>query len=213
MSETTRPIPEDKHETETRTQRRLIGVLLLPIAFFPLLSLISYDWRDISMLNSPPLSPAANLIGPFGAWFAFIGYSVFGLAVWVVPILVLTASVFLLDGRITRIGRRAAWMCLFTCALCGLFQLYSATAFDNILGNLNLRPNAGGAIGYWLTTCFLERWFSPFGGGVLMVCIMLLSLLMAVGFRELFNAVGRFTGWWQRRREEQAAAEAAEAAA
>ena len=213
MSETTRTKREDKHETEARSRRRLIGVLLLPIAFFPLLSLISYDWRDISMLNSPPLSPAANLIGPFGAWFAFIGYSVFGLAVWVLPVLVLAFSVFLLVGRVTRIGRRAAWMGLFICAFCGLFQLYSATAFDGILGSLNLRPNAGGAVGYWLTTCFLERWFSPFGGGVLMVCIMLLALLMAVGVRELFGVLGRFTGWWQRRREEQAAAEAAEAAA
>lgn len=140
---------QDRHELERRRFRRVIGVLLLPIILFPLLSLVSYNWRDISALNAPPLTPPENLIGVVGAWSVYIGYSVMGLALWVVPLLVLVFSVVLMSGcKIERVGRRIFWLLLFLVALCCLLQLGSATVFDGILGRLNLRPNAGGAIGY-----------------------------------------------------------------
>ena len=76
---------QDRHEIERRAHRRLFGVILLPIAFFPLLSLITYNWRDISYLNAPALTPPANLIGLVGAWSVFIGYNIFGLVLWLIP--------------------------------------------------------------------------------------------------------------------------------
>ena len=179
--------------------RRLAGLLLFPVALFPLLSLLTYNWRDISWLNSPPLEPPANLIGTVGAWSAFIGYSLMGLALWLVPFFVLLFSGMLLYGKIVRVGRRAVWALLFMVALCCLFQLGSATVFDGTLERLNLKPNAGGAIGYGLMTCLLARWFSPVGGGMLMLSIMLLALFMAIGLRTLFSALGRLTGWWEAR--------------
>ncbi|MDD4017091.1 MAG: DNA translocase FtsK 4TM domain-containing protein [Kiritimatiellae bacterium] len=196
---------QDRLELERRVVRRLVGLLLFPIALFPLLSLVTYDWRDISWLHSPPLDPTANLIGIVGAWSVFIGYSLIGLALWVVPFLVLFFSGMLIYGRILRTGRRAFWMLLFMAALCCLLQLGSAGVFDGTLERLNLKPNAGGAVGYWLMTCLLARWFSPVGGGILMLSIMAFALVMAVGLRNLFAALGRLTGWWESR---QAAGEA-----
>ena len=194
----------DRLELERRRYRRVIGVLLFPIILFPLLSLVTYDWRDISWLNAPPISPPANLIGLVGAWSVFIGYSVMGLTVWVVPFFALVFSGMLLYGRIVRVGRRAFWMLLFVVALCCLVQLGSTTLFAGALERLNMKPNAGGAIGYWLMTRLLARWFSPVGGGMLMVSIMFFALLMAVGLRTLFDGLGRLTGWWESR---QAAAD------
>ena len=185
-------------DSERIAQHRLIGVLLFPVALFPLLSLLTYNWRDISWLNSPPLSPPANLIGMVGAWSVFVGYSLIGLAVWIVPVLTLFFSGMLLYGRIMRVGLRAFWMALFVVALCCLIQLGSATTFDALLGELNMRPNAGGAIGYWVMTRLLERWFSPFGGGALMLSIMLLSLVLAIGPGTLFGWVRRLSGWCTR---------------
>lgn len=199
---------EDRFEAERRVYRRVAGILLFPIALFPLLSLLTYNWRDISWLNAPPLMPPANLIGVVGAWSVFVGYSLMGLALWVVPFLVLLFSVMLMYGRIVRIGRRAFWMVLFLTALCCLVQLGSETLFSGALERLNLKPNAGGAIGYWVMTCLLARWFSPFGGGMLMLSIMLFALLMAVGLRNLFVALGRLTGWWEARQEHADAASA-----
>jgi len=184
---------------ERRRYRRVIGVLLFPIILFPLLSLVTYNWRDISWLNAPPLSPPSNLIGLVGAWAAFIGYSVMGLTVWVVPFFALIFSGLLLYGRVVRVGRRAFWMLLFVVALCCLTQLGSETIFAGALERINMKPNAGGAIGYWLMTRLLARWFSPVGGGMLMVSIMLFALLMAVGLRTLFDGLGRLTGWWEAR--------------
>ncbi len=190
---------QDRLELERRAHRRLAGFLLLPIACFPLLSLLTYNWRDISWLNSPPLDPPANLIGLVGAWSAFIGYSLMGLALWLVPFFVLLFSGMLLYGKIVRLGRRAVWVLLFMIALCCLVQLGGETVFEGALEQLNLKPNAGGAIGYGLMTCLLARWFSPVGGGMLMLSIMLFTLAMAIGLRTLFAALGRFTGWWEAR--------------
>ncbi len=204
---------QDRLELERRAHRRLTGGLLFPIALFPLLSLITYNWRDISWLNSPPLTPPANLIGLVGAWSVFVGYSIFGLAMWLIPLLVLLFSGLLIYGKIAHMGRRVAWTLLFLVALCCLMQLGSETVFDGVLEQLNHKPNAGGAIGYWLMTCLLARWFSPVGGGLLMLSIMLFAFCMAIGLRTLFSALGRLTGWWEARqvRERDAEADAAEA--
>jgi S-DNA-T family DNA segregation ATPase FtsK/SpoIIIE len=186
---------QDRHEVERRAHRRLFGIILLPIAFFPLLSMITYNWRDISLLNVPPLTPPANLIGLVGAWSVFLGYHVFGLVLWVVPFLVLGFSILLLYGKVATVGRKMAWMFLFLMALCCLVQLGSETLFDSTLEYLNLKPNAGGAIGYWLMTCLLCRWFSPVGGGILMVSIMLFALMMVIGIRNIVYSLGRLTEW------------------
>ena len=202
--------PQDRLEQERRAFRRLIGSLLFPIALFPLFSMVTYNWRDISWLNSPPLSPPSNLIGIVGAWSVFVGYSLFGLALWLLPLFVLLFSGMLIYGRVMRIGRRMLWGLLFVVALCCLVQLGSDSIFSDALERLNLKPNAGGAIGYWLMTCLLARWFSPVGGGILMLSIMLFALVMAIGLRSLFAALGRLTGWWetkQARAEENAQAE------
>jgi DNA segregation ATPase FtsK/SpoIIIE, S-DNA-T family len=187
---------QDRHEIERRAHRRLFGIILLPIAFFPLLSLVTYNWRDISYLNAPPLTPPANLIGLVGAWSAFIGYNIFGLVLWVIPFIVLSFSIMLLYGKIATVGRKMAWMFLFLVALCCLVQLGSETLFDSLLEHLNLKPNAGGAIGYGLMTCLLCHWFSPVGGGILMLSIMLFTLSMVIGIRNIVYGIGRLTEWW-----------------
>jgi len=187
---------QDRHEIERRAHRRLFGIILLPIAFFPLLSLVTYNWRDISYLNAPPLTPPANLIGLVGAWSVFIGYNIFGLVLWFIPFIVLSFSITLLYGKIATVGRKMAWMFLFLVALCCLVQLGSETLFDSLLENLNLKPNAGGAIGYGLMTCLLCHWFSPVGGGILMLSIMLFTLSMVIGIRNIVYGIGRLTEWW-----------------
>ncbi len=200
MSDDRKIKEEEKQDAESRLCRRVFGALLFPVALFPLLSLITYDWRDISWLNVPPLDPPANLIGVAGAWSVFIGYSLLGLALWLVPFLVLLLSFMLLSGRNLRIGRRSAWMGLFMVALCCLLQLGGETVFAGILEHLNMKPNAGGAVGYWLMTRLLARWFSPVGGGMLMLSIMLLAFLMTLGLRNVFRVLMRMAGWWDERR-------------
>jgi len=47
--------------------RMIAGVICFPLALLILLSLVSYDWRDIGILNMPPGTPPGNWIGAVGA--------------------------------------------------------------------------------------------------------------------------------------------------
>ncbi len=202
----------DTPAPDVHVRRRILGFFLFPVAFFPLLALLSYDWRAIPALCIPPLRPTANLIGIAGDWFAYFGYSIFGLAIWVVPLLCLFAGFRLILGRTFHPGRRTLGIALFTLALTCLIQLTGSTpAVRSILHALNIEPNAGGAIGYLVMTRGLARVLSPFGSSVLMASLMLFALLWTIGIRTLIRSAGRLLDWCMDRRqltpEEQAEAE------
>lgn len=192
-------------EIERRRNRRLVGFLLLPILPFPLLSLITYSWKDISWLNAPTPEEPANVIGVAGAWSVFIGYSIMGLAFWLVPLVIMTFCIMLIYGRAARLWRRLFWIILLLAGIASLVQLTSEwPVVNSIMERLNIRPNAGGLIGYMVMTRWLARWFSPVGAGLVMLSVTLFALVMAVGIGTLFTSLGRLTGWWSVRQEERA---------
>ena len=188
--------PSDSASAEATVRRRLVGFFMFPAALFPLLALFSYDWRDISDLCVPPAAPAANLIGAAGAWFAYCGYQLVGLAVWSVPLLCVFAGALLVVGRPLQPGRRALGLLLFILSATCLLQLTGHTpVVSRLLHALNIAPNAGGAVGYLVMTRGLARLLSPFGSGVLMLCLALFSVLFTIGFRNLVALLARITAW------------------
>ena len=202
----------DTPAPEIDVRRRILGFFLFPVAFFPLLALLSYDWREIPVLCIPPIRPTSNLIGIAGDWFAYAGYHIFGLAIWIVPFICIFIGLLLIMGRTLHCGRRMIGITVFMLAFTCLMQLTGGTpAVRNILHSLNIEPNAGGAIGYLVMTRGLTSILSPFGSGVLMVSLMLFALLWTIGFRTLIRAAGRLLDWCMDRRqltpEEQAEAE------
>ena len=188
--------PSDSASPEATVRRRLIGFFMFPVALFPFLALFSYNWRDISALCVPPASPTANLIGAVGAWFAYCGYQFIGLAIWFVPLLCVFAGVLLVIGRPLQLGRRTLGILLFILSVTCLLQLTGHTAtVSNLLHALNIAPNAGGAVGYLVMTRGLARLLSPFGSGVLMLCLALFSVFFTIGFRNLVALLARITAW------------------
>ena len=184
----------DAHDAHLR--RKIIGFLLFPIALFPFLALASYDWHSVAALQMPPLRPTANLIGVAGDAFAYTGYTLLGLAVWVVPFLCIFVGLLLVLGRPIHPGRRTFWLTLFVTALACLLQLLGATpGVSYLLHVLNIAPNAGGALGYLIMTRCLSRLLSPFGSGVLMICLMLMAIIFTVGVRAIVSALWRLTAW------------------
>jgi len=159
---------------------RLIGLAFVPLLIFTLLGLLTYDWRDISWLQAPPNHPPSNLIGLAGAWSVFFGYNLIGLGVWIVPVWMIAASVLLILNRTDELWIRTGWSVLFLLSCCALLQLAGNT-LEGTLEDLNITPNAGGAMGNWLMTCSLERWLSPVGGGLLALAVLLFTGIMAVG--------------------------------
>ncbi len=189
-------IPSPEEQKIEHLRRKVIGFFLLPIAIFPLLALITYDWHAVEALQLPPLTPTTNLIGVVGDSFAYWGYMILGIGVWVLPILCILVGILLLLEHDIHPGRRTLWLTVFTIALCCLLQLLSGTALvSGWLESVNTGRNAGGAIGYLIMTRCLSRLLSPFGSGILMISIMLISLMLAIGLREIAVGILRLTAW------------------
>ena len=202
----------DQSRGETHLKRRLFGLLLLPIALFPFLALVTYDWRDMSQLCIPPHDCGSNLIGPLGDAFAYTGYRLIGLAVWVIPVLCVFAGLLLVSGRSFHLRRRSFGFTLFLFSATCLLQLLGTTpGIASILHSLNIEPNAGGAVGYLVMTLGLAHFLSPFGAGVLMVVLMLFAIILTIGVKNIIHALGMVTEWaaHEPTEEEIAAKEAA----
>ena len=194
---------------------QICGALLCVLGMFFLLSLLSYDLRDVSELSSPPSEVTSNLIGPLGVWVAYKTFMWFGLAAWVLPFWSILLGLGLLTGRGRR-WRTLFWGILFTLSLTCVLQLPSVL-FARTLESLNL-TDAGGHIGWLGMTAFLERWLSPVGGGLVAWGILLISSVFLLGLdslRATHRAVGKvvahvsvaFSEWQdeiERRREEAA---------
>ncbi len=199
--------PADRHSPtpapESSIRRRLIGFFMFPIALFPFIALFTYNWHDIPELCIPPNDPTSNLIGAVGNWFAYYGYQFIGLGVWSVPPICLFAGVRLAFGRSFHPGRRTLGVALFVFASTCLLQLTGhLPAIANLLHNLNIAPNAGGAVGYLVMTRGLASLLSPFGSGVLMVCLMAFSIFLTIGFRTIVDGLARLTAWMADRANE-----------
>ena len=177
------------------TRRSVVAWLLFPLALFPLGALLSYDWRARPELCVPP-APSHNWIGALGDGFAYYGYLVFGLAIWIVPLVCVIAALCLVRGRRMRPGRREIWFTAFLASVSCLLQVLGthANGISSLAAHLNL-ADAGGAIGYLLMTRCLSPLLSDFGSAVLVVICMALSLVGAVGVRNLADFFAVIFRW------------------
>ena len=172
------------------TRRRVLGVAVLLYVAVAAIALASYDWRDIPWLCNPPSPPdglVANRIGKLGAWLTFLGYGFAGLAYRYLALPLLTLwGAFLLHGRVRFFRLRVLWLfALYIVAAC-LFQTYGGDTGEilPLLANLNLLPNAGGALGQWLVTGHLRAWLGDVGLQLLLWPLAVFLCLLIVGVRN-----------------------------
>ena len=187
--------PPSSTPDSAETRRSVVAWLLFPLALFPLGALLSYDWRTRAELNVPPL-PSHNWIGALGDGFAYYGYLVFGLAIWIVPLVCVVAALCLVRGRRMRPGRREIWFTAFLASVACLLQVLGAHAngISSLARHLNL-ADAGGVIGYLIMTRCLSPLLSDFGSAVLVVILLALSLVGAVGARNLADFFAALFRW------------------
>ena len=87
-------------------ERRFLGWLLFPIALFPLIALLTYDWRT---QDQTPPAASSNWFGPMGDMFAYYGYKIFGLAIWIVPLFCIWGGCRLVLSGLRRPGAKTLW--------------------------------------------------------------------------------------------------------
>jgi len=166
--------------------RHVFGWFLFPIALlFPLVALLTYDWRAIAALQTPPKA-STNWVGALGDAFAYHGYQLVGLAVWIVPVACVALALALVLARRGCGLRGVAWLLVLLAAAACLLQVAQrhAPGISAAVGRLNL-ANAGGAVGYLAMTRLLSPLLSDFGGSVVMIVVALVALVEVVGARNI----------------------------
>lgn len=169
----------------------VIGVVLLLLVAVPLLvAQWSFDRNDLSFLHMPPNKPANNWIGTWGAHIAFDSFFIFGLAAYVLPILIgVFACSFVLNiwpylrERRVQIG---VWSLVFLFSFSGLLDRMSR--FLHPLWVNVGAPGAGGWLGRILFDCklFGYDWgfwvFGNFGAPCVYAALCLISLIFLTNF-------------------------------
>lgn len=186
----TTPNPSDLPmvSSATVTRRRILGACGAVFTFIGFIALITYDWRDISWLSNPPSDTPVNQIGYIGAWITFYGYGIAGLAYryFFFPLLAVVSGM-LLHGRTPYFRLRLLWLIFFYISVACIFQVCGGDTGATIplLTELNLRPNAGGAIGQWLVTDLLRPLVGTVGIQLLLWSLTLLFLALFIGFKNI----------------------------
>lgn len=183
----------DPSSSPAPAHKSYLGILLFPIALFPFVALLTYDSRVIT--TYPPM-PSSNWIGALGDNFAYYGYLLFGLAVWIIPLMCVLAGICLMLGRKMSSLRRISWILMSIIALSSILQVMGKYAPGIIASTESINiSNAGGAVGYLLMTRLLSPLLSDFGASVIMTVILLVSLVAAIGLHNLINTIVAVYHW------------------
>jgi S-DNA-T family DNA segregation ATPase FtsK/SpoIIIE len=172
-------------DTLRRTgSREIIGLGLLAFSVLLGLSLISYRPHDISVIQSPPNQPTANIIGLVGAWSAYLLFLALGLAAYVLPVVLAAQGILCLAGDDhvpgMKLGHKLGWMALLLlCAACLLELMHIPVS--RLTEELNL-AFSGGAVGHLLGTLVLIRLMGEIGTGILIAFLVLIASVCLFDF-------------------------------
>jgi len=182
-------------QTGTSGERHFWGWWLFPIALFPLVALMTYDWKTVGFLQVPA-APSTNWIGTLGDMFAYYGYQLFGLAVWIVPVFCIVGGCRLVAGGSFRPGLRSLWrLCFLVSASCLLQVMQGhAPGISAILSRFNLMA-AGGAVGYLLMSKCLAPLISDIGASVLVLVLMAFALIGSIGTKNIAAFLAAVYHW------------------
>jgi len=177
--------PKRKRSADSDSGFRFLwGLILLFLALFLLLGLVSYRWDDVGFFQSPPVRPPANLIGPVGVWLALALYGLLGPGAYAVP-LGLAVTGGLLLAPLARRRARVAWCYTVLVSLVMLLDI--GGAFGGAATRLNL-PADGGLLGLLFTQGLLVHWLGVTGAVILATALLAVALVSCIGLRNLARA-------------------------
>ncbi len=173
----------------------IIGVVLLALALMMAVAQWSFEPHDLKFLFDPPNRPSHNLIGPVGAYMAYGVFFLFGVAGFIVPLLLFLFGLGFLLQFLAYLQRRWAWaLILLICTMC-LVEL-NAPLFQAATSHLN--TTAGGIVGTFLTRIFAV--FGKAGATIVFVTLYCISLLYLTNF-QLGEWLRSVVEWYHERRD------------
>ncbi len=185
------------------------GIFFIVLFVILGLSIFTYDWRDISLLMTPAISPTQNWFGPVGAWLAFAMFGVLGLAAYLLPFMSLYLGVYLFINDDDRQWPRFLWGTILLLSLSAVMQIdqnWMASRRD-----MMHIPFSGGCVGVLFATYTTVKWLNPVGAGLLLWSIFACAFMMFIGFGNIKRlAISLWTlclvtyAGWMKYKEEQA---------
>ena len=181
----------------SRRVSEFAGVALFAIALVWLIALITFDATDaVWFFNTGDQTPAANFVGQVGAFLAEVSFQIFGLASYLVPLLLVV------------LGWHYFWCRAIDAAytkLVGLLLLFGCTAsfLSLAFGTLTASGKtyrAGGYLGEWLAGT-LAVYLNRTGSIIVILTLLFLSAILSTqfSFGRLFASVGRHVRRWSTR--------------
>ena len=186
-------MPENDERISSR--RSALGYALMPMALVPLLALLTYNWRAVGFLQTPP-EKCTNLFGMLGNYFAYYGYTLVGFSVWLVPALFLRLAFRFTFVNENKVRKSDWWIVLFMLAVSILLQISQTylPAMDAAMHSLNV-ANAGGVIGYLLVDKLLAPSISAFGTTMIALILLTISVVLSIDFTKIAAAVRGILKW------------------
>jgi S-DNA-T family DNA segregation ATPase FtsK/SpoIIIE len=167
----------------------IAGILLLALAAFLLISLVSYHPSDPSLFSTASgTRKVDNFGGRVGAWLAALALQGFGLAAYLIPFMAGFLGIrAVMTGERKHLLRKTAIFAVALLILCPLLAL--------ILPNMSLRGDpapAGGLLGETLNSV-LHDVLNSTGTLIFLVAAAALFVVFVTGysFKSLFEALGR----------------------
>ena len=167
----------------------IAGILLIALAAFLLISLVSYNPSDPSLFSSAAAGrKIANFGGRAGSWLADLALQAFGLAAFLVPFMLafLGVRAVMVGGRKHLLAKAAAFATLLV-LLCPLLELF----FQSVAFRGTKIPS-GGFLGDVLNSLF-HGVLNSTGTLIVLLAGVALFAVFATGFsfKKLFAAIGR----------------------
>ncbi len=166
---------EDLFESESTKRNEIVTFLFLAFALFIFLSLLTFDYNDLSVFSSSPNQPTKNFFGIVGAYFGGALLVIMGLSAYVIPALVSFWAV----ARFAGAKLKNFYFKFFGTVF--LVLAVSATLSLLPVGDPSLRFRFGGMIGVMFSS-FLVKYINVVGAVVTIAVLIVLSLLIATDF-------------------------------
>ncbi len=175
-----------KSEKQTEHGFRLVGgIILLASCLFLAIALFSYNWRDISILHTPPNNPPYNLIGPVGAWLSFVLYGLIGVGAYLTPIYCFIFGLILIFDHEKRVWPRGAWLGSILLCLISIIELNSFE-WTATCERLNI-IFAGGLFGRLVISGLLIKFMGEVGAYILTIAFLIISFILLIEVRNILK--------------------------
>jgi S-DNA-T family DNA segregation ATPase FtsK/SpoIIIE len=191
---------KEKPATEIKLAHELAAIVLMGVGALLLLALISFEPNDVPFFSVGDGGEIDNFIGPVGAYVAAGLVLGFGVASYMIPLVMIVGGVLLIFAIRVNYWMKLLWFALIIITGAGLLQF-----LEPVIRPIEGMDWPGGGVGYWLHDWGLSRVIGSAGSVIVLALVYASSLILLFEVRpvELIRRSWAFTAHWYEEREKR----------